>query len=392
MKILFTGARHNLALDLVRNFGRHGHTVYIAESLHTTMAGDSKYTYKKYYMPSVRFDEDAYFKKLIEIINDEQIDVLFPILEDIFYVAKNKERILEAVPNVKILTDDLDKLVQLHDKYSFYKIVFELGIPTPRTALIQDKAQIAQFIKETEQGNGVSRKQNDSHPRYILKPVFSLFGTEQIRLDENPNLEEIDLKDKTWLMQEFIDGPLVCSYAYVENGKIKFHSVYDNGGFVTKTGYGAVTYYTPVKDCEEIVDIMAKIAKKLDFNGHLSFDFINHKGTYYILECNPRITGGASILRKNDFYQLYFGEIEPNEIRRNKGQTAIINLMSFADYSPAFLKRLLTYPDLIGNIRDMKPFASSFKQLKEFGAQSEKYGCTFNEAFYYDLQYQEDEE
>ncbi len=376
MNILLSGSRHFLALDLTRNFGKNGHAVYTADSLKHTMAGASRYCKKAFFMPSVRFEEKAYIDKLCKIINEYNIDIVFPIMEDIFYIAKNQDYICTQCPNVQLFMDDFDKLIALHDKYSFYKIASELDIPTPQTYLISSIEDLKNALKASDES------------KFVLKPVYSLFGTEVIVIDKTTNIDEIDLAHKEWLLQEFIEGPLVCVYSFAKNGKVKYHVTYDNGDFKSKTGIGMVTFYTPVENDSQIVEYIQRIAQKMNFTGNLSFDFIKQGDTYYILECNPRITGGFCMLRNNDFSELLFDGEETKNPSIDKGQTLVLNLMHVEDWNLPYFKKLFSYPDLFVDKKDMRPFLESVPQLLEIRNQGKKYGATFFQSFYLDLLYE----
>lgn len=376
MNILITYSRHNVALDLARNFGKHGHKVYLADSIKKTFASYSSYVEKSFLVPSARFDESGFISELINIIKQCDIDILFPTLEEIFYISRNKEKILDSCPNVRILADDLTKLLQLHDKYNFYNTVKELDILTPDTFAIKNKNELLQIVNSSKD------------KRYVLKPVFSRFGVQSKIIDSQTNFDDIDFVDTKWILQEYIEGELVCSYSYAENGKIKFHVAYNNGHTKIKNGFGASTFVNPFEREQEILDIISKIVKLYNFNGNISFDFIEHNNQFYIIECNPRITSGVHILRKNNLFDLLFTDNIPKNIDKRRCHLLINNLFNFKSYSFDYCKKLFSYPDAIFDIKDMKPFLfGQFIEINQFRKEAKRYGCPFLTAFSYDVEW-----
>jgi len=70
-------------------------------------------------------EEDSYVDSIISILQDEKIDVFFPVSDfEVPVIAKNKERILEKV-DTKIIVNDYKSIIRASNKYILYKTLKE---------------------------------------------------------------------------------------------------------------------------------------------------------------------------------------------------------------------------------------------------------------------------
>ncbi len=421
MNILLTGTRHTVAVDLARDFKSAGNRVFSAETQEKPITSYSNSIEHHYVVPSPRFDEEGFVAALIDICQKEKIDLLYPVLEEILYVSKHKDAILEACPGLSIMADDFDKLVALHNKHTFYETVTKLGIKTPFTQEITSQAQLEEYL--------------DAEPskKFILKPVYSRYamGTKVVSAADKP--QELDFKDTQWILQDFIPGDLACLYCFAEKGTLKFHIAYHNGFRPRKGGgFEVVNFLEPLEEDEALIVAAKKIIEAYNFSGNISFDFIHAEksfsdaavaksevhvseengvpvdeknaslaentssysekkdglGSYYILECNPRITGGFHILRENNMFELMFGK-EPAAskalVKRRYQFLSFANALMFQKYSFGYLRALLTYPDVLFRAGDMRPWYCQLGIIKLAVEDAKRYGITADEAAVYDI-------
>lgn len=352
MKILFTGGRAPVTLELVRNFGRNGHEVHVADSITPVLSAFSKYTKAFHRISSPRFSQESFVRDLIEIINIHKIDILFPTCEEIFWIAINKEKIAEAC-DIRIICDDIKTLSLLHNKYRFIKFAETEGILAPET-----------FPYD---GNNTLDKKN------IIKPVFSRFG-EDVIIAGSDTVK--DYAEKQYILQEFIAGENICSYGFADRGVLKFNVCYRSPFKTTK----AFTAFEPF-ECTVINEVAKKIVEKLNFTGNISFDFIKKGAEYYIIECNPRITSGIHIIHQNNFEELFFGKLDI--LLKNKSQLFIPTIAT--NY------RLLSYRDVIFCRSDIKPFAKQLSCLRVFHSIARRNNVSLTKATVRDIEWNGDE-
>jgi len=349
MRILFTGSRAPATLELTRNFGRSGWEVHLADNISPVLAQFSTHAKAFHLIHSPRFDEELFVADLIRIIRAHNIDMLFPTCEEIFWIARNKERIRQHCA-VRILCDDPGKLELLHNKYRFMMFAKAEGILTPETHLYTGTHTLGR--------------------KSVIKPIFSRFGEDVTLLNGS---ESGDDERTRHLLQEFIEGETVCSYGFAEDGVLKFNVCY-RSPIKTRT---ALTAFDPF--FSRVIDEVARtIVEKLNFTGNIAFDFIERNGDYYLLECNPRMTSGIHALSDNDLPTLFFATL-PTPPRINKAQLLIPTLVT--------AHRLLFYRDVIYDANDRKPFFKQLSCLNQFRSIARAQRISLTKATVYDIEW-----
>jgi hypothetical protein len=91
------------------------------------------------------------------------------------------------------------------------------------------------------------------------------------------------------LVQEFVDGPTVCTYGTVQDGKASAHCMYRiPRQWQHSTGIGFESI-----DGAESLAVIEPILRELSYTGQVSFDFVVTERGLTLIECNPRATDGA---------------------------------------------------------------------------------------------------
>ncbi|MEE3343224.1 MAG: ATP-grasp domain-containing protein [Bacilli bacterium] len=347
-KILLTGTRNPIAIDIIRNLAKNKHTSYTAESIDFDTGKLSKYTNKSFIVPSVRYQEKEYIQAIIRIINENNIEALICLGEEKLYLAKNKKELIKKCKNLNIIIEDINKLELLHNKYSFYKLVKELNIKTPNTKLVKTHSDILEYIKK--------------YNKIILKPVYSRFASEIIIVDKNniKTIENLSL-ERNYIMQEYIEGTSKCSLSIFKKNKEIVSLLYDSE-LIIRTG--SLVSIRTIDMNKQITEIITKIVNKIKYDGVICFDFIEtKKGEIYILECNPRLTTGITLLTKQfSIYDLLFTVENKVEYRKSKRKYSnMLFSCLFRGMIPinkwiTFTKIIITYKDIIFDIKDIKPY------------------------------------
>ncbi len=364
--ILFTGGRSPYTLDLIRLFSKAGYKVYIAESFKDNMAGASKFTEENIFVPSPATETDKYINSLIEIIKKNNIKVLIPTCEEVYYISRNKEKLDKYC---FVFTSSLDVLTTLHSKFKFMELLKELNILHPKSLLIDSLEEL--------------NKQLANRDTFVLKPEFSRFASYVIINDKSPEkINSLKIsKENTWVLQDYLKGNAYCSYSVVQNGKVLAHSIYPS---IYCAGQGATVHFESV-NIPEIDEIVAKVSQRLNYTGHIAFDFFRSEedGKVYPIECNPRATSGIYLFSEKDNLPLAFiPDKKLNNIIRATNQTqkmiflAMIlycmpKLRSFKE-ARTFFKKLFASKDVIFKLSDIWPFIAQFKTLYHYGIVSKK--------------------
>ena len=209
-------------------------------------------------------------------VQRHRIDLLIPTYEETFYIARHRHW-LEDVCTV--FCDGFDKLQQLHNKWSFVRMVADCSITAPPTFLLQTAEDLA-LLKEDA-------------AYYVFKPVYSRFAT-QLVAQPNPNQLRMQPHSlNPWVAQWFIEGPEYCSYSVVHRGRVQAHVTYRHP---YNLGPGSGIYYQRVNH-PAIERFVHEFCEQHRYHGQVGFDFIQdyRSGKVFVIECNPRTVSGLHL-------------------------------------------------------------------------------------------------
>ena len=279
-RVLLTGGRAPVTLDLARMLHRSGHLVFIAESMDHHLCRTSSAVEQCVLVPSPRHHTEKYLSALEHWVKIWQIDVLIPMCEEVFYVAGGAERLRQRC---RVLVSSLEQLHVLHHKYDFNRLAKSMGLPVPDTHLIltpQEWLEMQQVLKG----------------EWVWKPVYSRFAA-KVRMPKlgyhDPPGEDTLSPASPWVAQRYIHGRGLCTYSVVHEGQLIAHATYDSR---YRTGsVGASVFFEQVQH-EGTRAWVEHFVRTTGFSGQIGFDFIEDvTGQVYAIECNPRATSGIHL-------------------------------------------------------------------------------------------------
>lgn len=371
-----TGSRAPVALEMVRALARAGHTVFAADTPRWTLASHSRYLTRHFRVPPPRFEPERFAAELERIIRDERIDVLVPTCEEVFHVARAFGRLSAAT---RVFTMPLGVLARLHHKGRFQALADSLGIRTPRTTTVASVDELRAALP--------------AFPAYLLKPAYSRFAT-RIVTNRGPLAGRLapeqvrPTEQEPWLVQEFVEGELLCTYGTLHGGRVTAHCAYRTP-FQVDHGSG-VRFVSA--DGAETREIVARIGAALGYTGQLSFDFIQAADGPVVLECNPRATSGVHLLRPD---RLVGGILDPEqpawtEPAERAGQLWAPLLVSAAGEPrcwPAALSALLLGGDVVLDPRDPLPALAQLRLGTHFARVARRNGTGMAAATTHDIEW-----
>ena len=270
--VLILGGRTPVALDHARRFAAQGWRVVVADSVSCRLTGWSRAVSATVRLAPPRHAPARFVADLNAVIAREQIDLVVPICEEVFFLSRYRSALPAAC---RILADDFDKLRQLHSKWEFMKLA---GDHAPAGALVDSLEQ----ARDWAAGRPL-----------VLKPEYSRFGV-HVRIypkgmPETPTpLPPLG----PWVAQEYCDGVELCSYSVAERGRLTAHALYRPVHRLHRSS----SYYFAPHACEPIRRFVAGLVERLQFTGQISFDWMDvGDGHPRVLECNPRATSGLHL-------------------------------------------------------------------------------------------------
>lgn len=204
-------------------------------------------------------------------------------------------------------------------------------------------------------------------PRYFARAAFSRGGV-SLLTNTGPLAGHVSPEDcrptpqAPWLVQEFVDGPMVCTYSTVHRGRVTAHCTYRAPRqWEHSTGISFLSI-----DGEPSLRIVERIAGSLDYTGQMSLDFVDGADGLSIIECNPRTTDGALLMSPE---HLSEGVLDPGRETRLVEPGKQVEL-DFAVFGQMFSEALKEVPGSIHDLlrvrgagegwRDMLPTLYSF--------------------------------
>ncbi len=341
-RVLITNASTFIALDLARLFSSEDIEVFVADSAKYHICSFSNSLKKKYLVPSPRFEPKKYINKIIKIIKDHDIDLVIPVYEEIFYIAKELEKFPKSC---KVLAPNYSILESLNNKYLFQKKIEMYGFQTPNTYLLKSKEDLLNIPLD--------------YP-FMLKACYCRASQRIKKINSYKDLSDIDISfTSPWIAQEWLEGKKYCTYSLCDNGKIKAHATYPVEFSID--GNSCLTFHSV--EHEAIFKWVKKLVALEKFSGQIGFDFVElPANNLYAIECNPRATSGIHLLSsEKEMIDLYFGNeldeiIKPNNKTTRQIATAMLMYGWRSSSFSKWLKKFIRFKDIIFNRKDIKPF------------------------------------
>ncbi len=241
-----------------------------------------------------------------------------------------------------------------------------MGVTSPQTLLVRTHEDL--YLARKAFGNR----------RMIMKPRFSRFGTKIHILSPRDDLHAIDIAGREWICQEYIEGPLLCSYSYAKAGVVVATVCYQD--LLNKSGE-ASSVFIPVMN-DQVNTTIATIVRYLRYSGSISFDFIVKDNVPYLIECNPRITSGVHCIANSDLYEIMYnnGQLDAPTAKKQIRFATIIRHRAW----------LRSVPDVSFSARDLLPTASYAWLIFQFLLVARRTNITFIEATTHDIEWNGD--
>lgn len=374
--VLILGGRAPVALDHARRFAHQGWTVTVADSISCSISGASRAVKTALRIASPRHAPARFAADLARACSTHAIDLVVPTCEEVFFVSRYRQSLPQ---NVRVLADDFDKLRDVHSKWSFLSLARGCGVEVPRSSTVTSI--------------GEARAWAGTRP-VVLKPEFSRFGV-HVRLYRNgiphdaPELAPLG----RWVVQTYLTGTEYCSYSVADKGRLVAHSLYRP----TWRMQTSSSFYFEPASIEAIRGFVASFARKLEFTGQLSFDWIQHvDGKLSVLECNPRATSGCHLFSLDDPLPAALeGTLDACIEPSSPTPRMVSAVMLTAGLSDAFKRHDLrrwvhdyrSGLDVIGIARDRRPIGGALLDLASYARLALARRCNMREAATQDIEW-----
>lgn len=278
-RILLTGARAPVALDLARQFATAGWQVHTADSQPAHATAASRAVHAHHRLPPPRQQAQAFARELGALCRRQAIDLVLPTCEEVFYLAHGREQL---PAHTRLVCMDLPLLRRLHSKWAFIALARQAGLRVP------DSQQVHQLEQARQWAAG--------RP-LVLKPEFSRFGVEVRLYRDGLPAAAPPLDGRPWVAQQLLPGQEICSYGVAHQGRLLAHAAYRPGWRMARSA----SYYFDAVDNPDILAQTTALVAALGYSGQIAFDWIvDEHGRATVIECNPRSTSAVHLFAGSD--------------------------------------------------------------------------------------------
>jgi len=138
-RILVTDARLGSAVSIIRSLGRRGHEVLAADSESLSAGFYSRDATERIRYPAPDHDPDGAVDALLATIRERSVDLVVPVTDDVILPLSRVRDRFEALCAVAL--PDPTSLAVARDKQATLELARSLGVPVPRTALVETVAE-----------------------------------------------------------------------------------------------------------------------------------------------------------------------------------------------------------------------------------------------------------
>jgi len=285
MSAIITNAKNRIAYNVVRSLGQKGIELYTADFVPRSMSFASRYSKGHFVYPSPFRDPEGFVQRLIDEIQRLRVDVLVPVFEETFLVAKHADRISKCV---SMVLPDYEKILIAHNKDRWAQIARKLDIPVPGSY----------SIEELQTG---AVRANDLRYPVLLKPKQGggAWGIQQIESSEALSiLLSFDscngLPWSRFFVQEKISGETHCVAMLLNQGRTRAKVAYKQLRDYPATG-GQATMRVSMRSYKAEA-YLQQLLESLNWHGVCQADFVVDKRTEvpYLIDLNPRLWGSLA--------------------------------------------------------------------------------------------------
>jgi hypothetical protein len=280
LRVLVTSSRLPFALEEIRKLGRTGHRVYASDTFDSAPGSHSRHVARRFVTASPTYRTARFFDDLEGILRRFPVDRLLPAFEEAFFLARHRERFER---HAELFAPPFETLHRLHDKVAFVELARSLGLRTLPTVVAASRDELERATRELS--------------RFFAHPAYSRAGV-TLYTNAGPLAGAIGLDDcdpterNPFLVQPFLDGLDVCSFAVAHRGRIAAHATYVHP--LTLEHSGGIAFES-VED-DEVLDATRRVVEATGYHGRISLDFMRTDEGLFAIECNPRPSAGVALM------------------------------------------------------------------------------------------------
>jgi predicted ATP-grasp superfamily ATP-dependent carboligase len=350
VRILLTEGSGLTSRQVATRLGELGHRVEILSSTRICLARFTKHVRRVHAVPRFGSQPLAWMEAAAKICRDNAIDMLFPTQEQAAVVSA-----LQGALPVRTVVPDFDSLLTVQDKISACKTLGKVGVPQPRTIVLEGEKDIAKI---------------ERYPVFLKQPVSTASSGVRRTQTEAELIEAaqaLGVGRQPLIAQEQASGRLAMIQALADEGRlIAFHA---NARIREGAGGGA-----SVKESLHLPDLAAhveRLVRVLRWRGPISFDAILTDSGPLVIDVNPRLVepmnawlSGVDLV--GAMLDLAFARPLPAQAPGKPGVRTHQFLIAILGAAQSTRSRLAATQEILAAVRRRGDYANSVEELTPF--------------------------
>jgi predicted ATP-grasp superfamily ATP-dependent carboligase len=275
LRVLISEGSSTAGREVVTILGLSGHHVEICDPSPWCMARFSRFVKKFHRCPPLRDDPKGYFAFVERLLATGRFDVLLPSHEQGLLFARVQERF---AGKAALASPSFDSYRAAHSKAGFSRLLSELGLPQPATAIVTSESA----LRATMRFPAVIKTSIGTASRgvWVVRDAREFDRALQELIAVDAFAGEVLVQDYVAATTEkaqsvFCRGELIGFHAYRQV------ALGVGGGEAIKESVGR----------PEVRAMLERIGRRLAWHGALSIDYLipERDSTPLFVDCNPRL-------------------------------------------------------------------------------------------------------
>src|SRR6202171_5861120 len=275
LRVLVSEGNSTSSREGITILGLSGHLIEVCDPSPYCLARFSRLVRKFHRCPAMRDDPDGFLRFVEALLATQHFDVLLPIHEQGFLFARVQQRLGDRVG---LALPSFESYRTAHSKAGFSRLLEELGLPQPATAIVHSASELRHAIEfpsvvKTSVGTA-------SRGIWFVRSEADLEAALQELSANGAFADEV-------LVQELVAGTTEKAQAVFCRGKLVGFHAYRQ---IAAGAGGGEAVKQSVSRPEVRVDV-EMIGQKLASHGALSVDYVLSGDTAatLLIDCNPRL-------------------------------------------------------------------------------------------------------
>lgn len=243
MRVLVLDGNENQAVAAVRSLGRAGHAVSVGAHTSWSKAGWSRACRGAFVYPAPQEDADAFVRRIVAEAGRERGTLVMPMTErTTLPLSARRAELFDA--GGRIVLPPHKTVLRAFDKDETTRLAASLGVVVPRTIVLSDEREAAEFARGGGEGGA-------SYP-LVLKPRTSEEVSSEGRVSATgapayardaaefiTAFRELRGRCSAVIVQEFVAGAGVGYFALMREGELRAEFAHRRIRDVRPTGSGS---------------------------------------------------------------------------------------------------------------------------------------------------------